>query len=157
MATLIDLHQEIGEQWVRLGADAPVAGQQGFIVSGKEFERRRVELDSYPDLFGLELQTSDEVEAFVPYLHRLAIILLNFPSFADGRGFSQARLLRERFGYRGDIRAVGDVQRDQLSFMRRCGINQFLLKHGESAQQALKAFTEIEHNYQAEVRYPLAS
>lgn len=157
MATLIDLNQEIEDKWIHLGTDAPAVEQQHFIVASKEFERCWSELDNYPAIFGLELQTSDEVEEFIPYLHRLGIILLNFPSFADGRGFSQARLLRERFGYRGDIRAVGDVQRDQLAFMRRCGINQFLLKDGESPQQALKAFAEIEHQYQAGVRFPLAS
>lgn len=157
MATLIDLYQEIDEQWVHLEANAPLPERRQFIVAGKEVEQRKAELDKYAAMFGLELQTSDEVEEFIPYLHRLGIILLNFPNFADGRGFSQAKLLRERFGYRGDIRAVGDVQRDQLCFMRRCGINQFLIKDGESPQQALKAFAEIEHNYQAGARFPLAS
>ena len=66
---------------------------------------------------------------------------LNFLSFADGRAFSQARLLRERYDYRGDIRAHGEVLRDQLSFMQRCGINQFNLAEGEDLELALAALS----------------
>ena len=73
---------------------------------------------------------------------------VNFTSFADGRPFSQAKLLRERFSYTGDIRAHGQVLRDQLAFMRCCGINQFSLAEGEDVELALAAFNDISSSYQ---------
>ena len=76
------------------------------------------------------------------------MIAIDFPAFKDGRGFSQARLLRERYGYKGEIRAVGDVARDQMFFMARCGINAFEVKPGRSLEDALKAFNDFSVTYQ---------
>ncbi len=70
-----------------------------------------------------------------------------------GRAFSQARLLRERMAYRGDIRAQGDVLRDQLSFMQRCGFTQFQLADSEEISLALNAFSDISHSYQPELSH----
>ena len=71
------------------------------------------------------LANSDPVEALVPQLDRLKLIVLQFPKFTDGRAYSQARLLRGRYGYRGELRATGAVFRDQLPFLLRCGFNSF--------------------------------
>ena len=73
-------------------------------------------------------------------------------SFADGRAFSQARLLRERFSFQGDIHAQGEVLRDQLSFMQRCGVSQFRLAEREDTELALSAFADISKNYQPELK-----
>jgi uncharacterized protein (DUF934 family) len=77
------------------------------------------------------------------------VVALEFGQFKDGRAFSLARLLRERYGYQGQIRAVGDVLRDQIFFMRRCGIDAFELRADRSAEDALDAFGEISVTYQA--------
>lgn len=76
-------------------------------------------------------------------LHGFSVIILDFPAFKDGRAYSQARLLRERYGYTGEIRARGDILRDQLLFMVRCGINVFEFEGGDiaGADRALKEFT----------------
>jgi uncharacterized protein (DUF934 family) len=88
-------------------------------------------------------------------LHRLPLIALNFPKFSNGRNLSTARLLRERYGYKGELRAVGDVQRDQLLGMYRCGIDSFVLRDDQDAADALAAFDELPVAYQASAVQPL--
>jgi len=73
----------------------------------------------------VSLSNTDPVEDLAPHVGRLRLIVLNFPKFSDGRAYSQARLLRERYGYKGELRATGNVLRDQLPFLLRCGFNTF--------------------------------
>lgn len=87
---------------------------------------------------GLLLQVEDEPEALQPLLSSLPLIAINFPSFRDGRGYSQAYLLRTRLGWRGELRAVGDVLRDQLAHMRQCGFDAFAVRADKSVEDALK-------------------
>lgn len=84
----------------------------------------------------------------VPFLDRLALIVVEFPKFTDGRGYSLARLLR-RNGFAGELRATGYVLRDQLLYLERCGFNAFELKEGKPLESALEAFGELTHTYQA--------
>lgn len=97
---------------------------------------------------GVWLEPDDEFDALLPDLDRLTLIAVNFPVFTDGRGYSVARLLRERHGYRGELRAVGDVLRDQLYFMRRCGFDAFGLRADQDAELALRAFDDYSVSYQ---------
>ena len=107
-----------------------------------------------PDwLLGVELEATDRVADIEALLARLQLVVLNFTAFADGRAFSQARLLRERFSFQGDIRAQGEVLRDQLSFMQRCGVSQFCLTDSEDVDLALNAFTDISKSYQPELAH----
>jgi uncharacterized protein (DUF934 family) len=93
---------------------------------------RRFSLD------GLCLTPDDEVERIAAYLPVLPLIAIEFPSFRDGRGYSQAYLLRTRLGWSGELRALGDVLRDQLSHMRQCGFDAFAVREDKSAADALK-------------------
>ena len=77
--------------------------------------------------------------------------VLKFEGFSDGRAFSQARLLRERYRFTGEIRARGEVLRDQLSFMQRCGFTEFELEDNTDIKLALSAFGDISHSYQPEL------
>jgi uncharacterized protein (DUF934 family) len=72
----------------------------------------------------VRIEPSDDARALIPHLDRLALIEVSFPKFRDGRGYSTARILREA-GYRGELRAAGDVLVDQIAFMRRCGFDSF--------------------------------
>src|SRR5690606_34641599 len=82
-------------------------------------------------------------------LSRFASIAINFPAFTDGRGYSSARLIRERYGYEGELRAVGDVLTDQIPFMRRCGINAFVVTNAPTRAALEKdALAEVSHYYQ---------
>ena len=82
-----------------------------------------------PHPLGLLVSPGDDVAKVAGDLGRFASIAVLFPAFTDGRGYSSARLLTERLGYRGEIRAVGDVLQDQIPLMRRCGINAFVVTH----------------------------
>jgi uncharacterized protein (DUF934 family) len=95
---------------------------------------------------------------FESYAHALSaapLVAVDFPSFRDGRGLSIGFVLRTRFGYRGELRAIGDVLRDQLENMRRCGFDSFAIRADKSITDALKGFSEISVRYQGMVADPL--
>jgi uncharacterized protein (DUF934 family) len=81
-------------------------------------------------------------------LEGVSRVEVNFPKFGDGRGYSIARLLRERRGYRGELRAVGHITRDLLFFLERCGFDAFELREGENPREALGSFEDFSHAYQ---------
>ena len=97
---------------------------------------------------GLRLEPGEHPDDIAGNLDNLALIAINFPTFNDGRGYSYARILRGRFGYKGEIRAVGEVMRDQMFYMQRCGFNAYEVKSGRSLKDALKAFNDFTVKYQ---------
>ena len=94
---------------------------------------------------------SDEPELFHQELNNIDLIAIDFPKFGDGRGYSIARLLCERYNYKQEIRAVGDVLRDQLRFMERCGFNAYALRADRNMEEALASFDSIPVDYQSDV------
>ena len=98
---------------------------------------------------GVWLAPADHPGALADDLERLQVIAIDFPQFTDGRGYSHARLLRERFGFTGELRAIGDVQRDQLYYLSQCGFDAFLIPDGRDAAPALGAFNDFSDGYQA--------
>jgi uncharacterized protein (DUF934 family) len=111
-----------------------------------------VTLDSFlvdqTNATAVRLESGDDARALVPYLDRLSLVEVSFPSFRDGRGYSSARVLREA-GYAGELRAQGDVLVDQIPFMRRCGFDSFA-PEAEIDEAVLKASLDrYELHYQA--------
>ena len=104
---------------------------------------------------GVRLESADDPAVLANDLQRLALVAITFPKFTDGRGYSIARLLRERYGYHGEIRAVGDVLRDQIFFMLRSGFDAFVLKDGASIADALSAYADFTEAYQTSVERPV--
>ncbi len=104
---------------------------------------------------GVWLGPADDPEALRDDLAVLALIAIDFPQFTDGRGYSSARLLREKLGYTGELRAIGDVLRDQLYYLRACGFNAFALRADRDLDVALTAFADFSDNYQSTVEQPL--
>src|SRR6184192_2725366 len=102
----------------------------------------------------LRLEPTDDPAAMVGRLARVARVEVHFPKFGDGRGFSIGRLLRERYGYKGELRAVGHITRDHLFFMESCGFNAFELREGEDPHEALAAFNDFSESYQASPARP---
>jgi uncharacterized protein (DUF934 family) len=100
----------------------------------------------------LRLEPTDDPAAVS--LERVARIEVNFPKFGDGRGYSIARLLRERYGYRGELRAVGHITRDLLFYLESCGFDAFELRAGEDPHEALAGFEDFSEAYQASVARP---
>ncbi len=140
----------ITSAWVHLGDEQPLPAETADVtVSLRRFRDERETLDAYPGQVGVRLAPTDELDDVDTDLGALPLVAIEFPKFTDGRGYSLARLLRERLGYRGELRAVGNVLRDQLFYMHRCGFDAFELQPGKSVRDALAAFDEFSVRYQA--------
>ena len=119
-------------------------------------ERRVVhESAPSPDARVIRLEPGDDPASVAGELDRATRVEVNFPKFGDGRGFSIARLLRERYGYKGELRAVGQVARDHLYYMEQCGFDAYLLRDGEDVAEALAAFDDYSEAYQSTVAQPI--
>ena len=114
------------------------------------WQERRVALIARGET-GVWLAPADDPAALAADVPRLAVIAIDFPQFTDGRGYSHARLLRERYGYEGELRAIGDVGRDQLYYLAQCGFDAFEIPDGRDASAALAAFADFSDGYQATV------
>ncbi|MBS1161935.1 MAG: hypothetical protein H6R15_4354 [Proteobacteria bacterium] len=119
------------------------------------WQSRRAEILARGTPVGVLLEPADPIEDLAADVDQLALIAVNFPKFVDGRGYSIASLLRQRYGYSGELRAVGDVLHDQLFFMQRVGFDAFALKDGKDAEYALKtAFAPFSETYQVSTSQP---
>ena len=114
-------------------------------------KQRRVVTESAPspDAKVIRLEPTDDPAKVAGELAGATRVEVNFPKFGDGRGFSIGRLLRERYGYKGELRAVGHITRDHLFFMESIGFDAFELREGEDPQEALAAFDDFSESYQA--------
>ena len=118
------------------------------IISLGRFQTEGERLLAEHRLVGVRLESHEEVEALTYDLPRLALVALAFPKFGDGRAYSAARLLRERYGFTGEVRAVGDVLREQAGFMVRCGFDAFEPADGSTVEQWSAAAHRYRHVYQ---------
>ncbi len=100
---------------------------------------------------GVKVTGDTEPQALLPFLNKLALIAVEFPKFSDGRGYSLARLLRERHHFKGELRAVGDVLRDQLFFLHRVGFDAFVVREDRCPTDALQSFNDFTVTYQGDV------
>lgn len=141
----------VRDRWQHLPDDAPVricADEEGIIVSFERWQKDRQALRGLGARLGLRLGSTDALESIAEDLHCFEVIALQFGSFTDGRGYSQARLLRERYRYKGEIRALGDFLQDQLFFLERCGVDAFEISADQNIEPMLQAFGEISTTYQ---------
>jgi uncharacterized protein (DUF934 family) len=114
--------------WAELPGDGAILiSAARFLEDPEAFSRRTGKT-------GVIWPNNRDLDDLVPYLDRLAVVALVFPSFRDGRAYSQARLLRERHGYDGELRATGQVLRDQFVFMQRAGFDAFEVKKESDAE-----------------------
>ena len=160
MATLIKKRRIVADSWRLLepGADralpeVPAAGD--LIVPLAVWQARRDALLARPGRLGLWLDSNESPEAIADDLGHFALVTVNFPKFGDGRGYSTARLLRERHHFKGELRAVGEVLRDQLLFLEMCGFDAYALRDDQDAEDALRAFADFSEAYQASVTQPV--
>lgn len=103
---------------------------------------------------GVWLDSDEAAEALEGAVNELPLIALNFPAFTDGRAFSSAVILRRHLHYTGELRAIGDVQRDLLFYMKRCGFDSFDLAENVKEADALNAFSDFHTSYQETVEEP---
>lgn len=103
---------------------------------------------------GVWLTPNEGPETIADDLADFSAIGIHFPKFVDGRGYSTARLLRERYGYRSELRAFGDVGRDQIFFLNRVGFDSFVVAEGKNPDDALAAFDDFPEAYQTAADQP---
>ena len=126
------------------------------IVPLKVWQAQRDVLRSRAAL-GVWLASDERAEELQSDIENFTVIAVDFPKFADGRGYSIAYHLRVRLGYRGELRAIGDVLRDQMFYMQRVGFDAFAARTDKDAREALKGLGDFSHAYQAssDQRLPL--
>lgn len=121
---LIENGRPVEDRFVRVADDAPLPPTGAVLVSATRLIEESAALAARKSPVGVIWPNNRRIEEIEPYLDQLSLIALVFPTFRDGRAYSQARLLRERFGWRGALRATGNVLRDQFLFHMRAGFDQ---------------------------------
>ena len=122
------------DTFVHVADDAELPDDGAILVSAARFLENPEAILRRPGKTGVIWPNNRDVDDLVPYLDRLAVVGLVFPTFRDGRAYSQARLLRERHGFKGELRATGQVLRDQFMFMLRAGFDAFEVKKEADAE-----------------------
>lgn len=135
--------------------DAMPAGKVLVPFALWQAERAALVAAKAKDELGVWLAPDSEPADLVADFDAITLIGVDFPRFGDGRGYSIARLLRQRYGWTGELRAIGDVLRDQLLYMSRCGFDAFAVRADKDIHDALNAFGEFTQWYQASVEQPL--
>lgn len=158
MQKLIKDGAVVGDEWQLIDSeDASLeslpAGK--VIVSLALWLEHKAQLkDRLPEL-GVWLNGDEDSAQLSEDAQLLPLIAVNFPAFTDGRGFSAGRLLRERHGFTGELRAVGNFLRDQLCYLRRCGFNAFSLDEKYDPEAALASLNDFSEYYQSCVTQPV--
>lgn len=134
------------DSWQVLPVGGELPGSGDFLVGLAQWNRG---VSAHAGKVGLVLRPGDDVTK-IERIGQVPLIAVEFPKFTDGRGYSMARLLRGRLNYRGELRAVGNVLRDNLLFMQRCGFDAFVLQPGKNVEASLSAFDELPERYQAD-------
>ncbi len=152
MPTLIKLSGDraasADDSYLTVGAEDAIPSSGDVILSLARFQAEGESLLAQGRKVGVRLESDEEVESLVQALPRLSVVALAFPKFRDGRHFSSAWLLRERFGYTGEVRAVGEVLRELASFMIRCGIDSFEPADGSTPDEWMATTKRYRHVYQ---------
>ena len=142
------------DPWVFAREGEAVPSEGDVLVTLPRFLAEQASLLARKGRVGVTLEPTDEIDALGPLASQLGLIAVHFPKFGDGRGYSKARLLRERFGYKGELRAVGEVLGDQLAYMLRCGMDSFYLVDNKDVAAALRCFDDFSVAYQAAADEP---
>jgi uncharacterized protein (DUF934 family) len=146
---LISNGEIVADRYVRIADDASIPDDVAVVVSAARFLANAEYLLRREAPTGVLWPNDRRVAELAPYLHRLALVVLNFPVFKDGRGYSQARLLRERYGFRGELRASGQILRDQFLFMVRAGFDSLEVLKPADAEAFAAVLTRYSVFYQA--------
>ena len=145
---LLKAGRVVEDRFVRLVDEAPAPDGMAVIVPADRFLADKAELTARAAPTGVLWPNNRDVAELAPHVDRLALIALTFPNFRDGRAYSQARLLRERYGFRGELRATGEILRDQFLFLLRAGFDAFEVKKDADAAAFANAVARYSVFYQ---------
>lgn len=158
MPLLRNGHWVADNPWARLEDDTPLpahaAADRPKLVSLTRF----LDLQSHTNatVSGVFLTPEDDVQLLVEHLHRIQLIIIDFPKYTDSRAYSQARMLREQFHFSGELRASGDIRSDQLLFMARAGINAYEFSEAPDENLIRQILSRSKVNYQPSYSLPVA-
>lgn len=156
MAQLIKNGELADNTWTRVLPDDPqgIPANGDILVSLPCWKEQQETLANHNGRVAVWLEPGEEPAEIATDLDRLPMVAINFPVFADGRGYSYARELRTRYGYQGEIRAIGDVLQDQLFYLWRCGFDAFDIRADRDAAEALQGLKVFTVTYQGDARDP---
>lgn len=158
MKKLVEDNQVKEDNWVLLekteSPEEQTIPEGSVIIPLATWLVKRDSLMGRRDSVGVWLDSDEEPEAIAEDVKLFPVIAINFPKFSDGRGYSTARLLRERYGYSGQLRAIGDVLMDQMFYMKRCGFNAFAVREDRDPSKAIEALADFKESYQAATDQP---
>lgn len=157
MPKLVKDGQLVQDPWQLVDAEATLESlPEGKIIVPLALwvENRDTLWQRLPDI-AVWFNGDEEVDPLKEDTEALPLIAVNFPTFTDGRGFSAGRLLRERYNFRGELRAIGYFLRDQMFYLHRCGFSAFTLDDRYEAEEALSALQDFTEYYQGAVVEPL--
>lgn len=138
----------VDDAFTRVGDDDPIPPAGAILVTLVRWQDVRETLLDRSDPVGVQLKSDESPDSIAADLGRLSLVALEFPVFRDGRAYSYARMLRERFGFEGEVRAVGDVLMEQLHFMLRTGFDAFELEAEDPLRQYEIAMQDFSVWYQ---------
>ncbi len=137
----------VDDPWTAVDDDMGLP-ESGAIVSLERWQAEREQLQARNAPLGVRLGSDQPPSLIADDLERFGVVALDFPTFKDGRAFSYARMLRERYKYAGEVRAVGEVLRDQFLYMHRCGFDAFEVASDKAEADWRAALAEIDVFYQ---------
>jgi len=146
MSRVLRRHEFVDDEWASLGEQPPAEGA-AVIVPFARFREQAQTWRAWKGRLGVRLSPADKVEDLAPDLAQLSLVALEFTGPGEGRGYSQAKLLRKRYKFAGELRAVGHVKQDQLYLMTRCGIDSFVLSPTEKPEEALATLQRFKVAY----------
>jgi len=156
----LDITMVSDDAWQRFtpenGQNTPPA-DGAWLVPVETWLAHREELLERPSPVGLWVKPGDDVDALSGTLDGLALVAVDFPVFTDGRSFTAGKLIRQRLGWTGELRAIGDVLADLVNYLARCGFDSFALKPGQSLESAQAQLRLFARGYQRGYAHPLAS
>jgi uncharacterized protein (DUF934 family) len=150
MRQLIKQREIVTDEW-RYADEDPLAKERALILPFARWQAEREQWRLWDGRLGVRIGPADKVETLQNDFLRVSLIAIEFGGLAEGRGYSQATVLRRRYRFTGELRAVGKIQRDQVFYMARCGFDSFEFPAGTDLQVALTAFNDFSVAYQPAV------
>jgi uncharacterized protein (DUF934 family) len=154
--SLLKNGEQLQDSWVSIADDAALPDHGAVIVSASRWESENAALKARATPLGVRLGVDASLDVIADDLPHIELVALAFPAFTDGRAYSIARILRDKYAYKGEIRAAGNVLRDQLAFMVRCGFDSFDVDDDITPAMLQDAIAEIDAQYQpaSDVKIP---
>lgn len=156
MAQLLKNGAVVADEWTFASDELDsLASSEKRLISLSQGQQFAEQLNLEAGNIGLWLEADSEIETFPELFLNVPIIAIKFTKFVDGRGFSVARLLRERYQYKGELRATGDIIRDQLYLLKQCGFNAFQFNDDIDLVQAAESLNDFSDSYQTSTEQPI--